>query len=200
MEKPGIGDKELNRDLSLELYKSLRGEVTSYLEKIPAIWLQKLTLVGAIAGFLVVNIEKFGNASEAGLLSLGAAIMAIPILAVLLDAKVVEYSLHSRAISKFIERCFDNPAVVAAWESTLWGDRGDRDVKLRSWMTVLVTTAPTILLIVLTWIALGKAYTRGVPGVYVIGLALILFFYVLGGFYIWRVIWPSKQGKEEDRR
>lgn len=193
MEKAESRDKDLDRDLSLELYKSLRGEVAGYLEKIPAIWLQKLSLVGAIAGFLVVNIEKFGDASQDGLLSpLGAALMAIPVLAVLLDVKVAEYGLHSRIISKFIKRSFGNPVLVA-WESTLWGDRGERDVRLRSWMTGFVTAAPTILLIVLTWIALGKAYQSGVPAAYSIGLVLLLIFYVLGGFFTWRGIWPHKK-------
>ena len=191
MEKNEIRDKELQKDLSVELYKSLRGEVAGYIEKVPAIWLQKLTLVGALAGFLVVNIEKLGDASKDGLLSpLGAAIMAIPVLAVLLDVKVAEYALHSRIISRFIKASFENPT-LAAWESTLWGDRGEKDVRLRSCMTGFVTTTPTILVIVLTWIGLGKAYKSEVPMVYAVGLILLLLFYVSGGFFIWREIWPN---------
>jgi hypothetical protein len=72
------------------------------------------------------------------------------------------YSLHARAASKFIQRSFKSPSVVAEWESTLWGDQGDPDVmslvRLRSWMTGLVTSTLTVLLIALSAFALANLY------------------------------------------
>jgi len=191
----------MNEDLSLELYKSLRGEVVGYIEKIPAIWLQKFTLVGAVIAFLVINYKKLGTAAEGDPRDLlGAAMLAIPILAVLLDSKAVEYSLHARAISKFIQKNFRNPSVLAAWESTLWGDLGEQDimpiVRLRSWMTSIVTSAPTILLIALAAAAIDRVY-GGIPRTYIVVLVFLLAFYVIGGLYVRQLIWPKQREREK---
>lgn len=191
----------MNEEFSLELYKSLRGEVVGYIEKIPAIWLQKFALVGAMIAFLITNYEKLGKpTNDHPQELLGAAILAIPILAVLLDAKAVEYSLHARAVSKFIEKNFGSPPVLAAWESTLWGDYGDRGiipiVRLRSWMTSVVTTAPTVLLIALAATALHKI-DDGIPRTYMVVLLSLLVIYVIGGLYVRQLIWPRQQAKPE---
>lgn len=191
----------MNDDFSLELYKSLRGEIVGYIEKVPAIWLQKFTLVGAVIAFIIINYEGLGSATKGNPRDLlGAAMLAIPILAVLLDAKAVEYSLHARAVSKFIQKRFESPSVVAAWEATLWGDLGDqqilRVVRLRTWTTSVVTTAPTILLIALAAIALDKLY-GGIPGRYIVALVSLLAIYVIGGLYIGQIIWPKQQDQEK---
>jgi hypothetical protein len=183
----------MSDDFSLELYKSLRTEMVGYIEKVPAIWLQKFTLVGAVIAFIVINYKGLGAASPNNPQELlGAAMVAIPLLAALLDAKALEYSLHARAISKFIQKNFGEPAVLAAWESTLWGDSGDRAilpvVRLRSWMTAIVTSAPTILLGALSATALNRLYD-GIPPVYLLALALLFGIYVIGGFYSWRILW-----------
>lgn len=179
----------------LELYKSLRGEIVGYIEKVPAIWLQKFTLVGAMIAFLLTHHESFGKtAFESASDLMGAAILAIPILAILLDAKAVEYSLHARAISRFIEKNFDKSTVVAEWESTLWGDRGDSDVRslviMRSRMTGLVTSTPTIVIIGLAFRAL---YALDGVGEHIFILAFISLLYILGGVYVWRLIWPKRR-------
>jgi VIT1/CCC1 family predicted Fe2+/Mn2+ transporter len=189
--------EKMSEDFSLELYKSLRGEIVGYIEKVPAIWLQKFTLVGAVIAFLVINYENLGSVAQGNPRDLlGAAMVAIPILAALLDAKAIEYSLHARAVSRFIQKSFESPAVVAAWEATLWGDLGSREirriVRLRSWMTGVVTSAPTILLMVLAAIALDKLYD-GIPIRYIVALISLFVVYAVGGIYIWRVIWPKKE-------
>jgi hypothetical protein len=184
-----------DEDFRLELYKSLRGEVVGYLEKIPAIWLQKLTLVGAVIAFLLTHQRSFGNtAFDSAPDLMCAAILAIPILAILLDAKAIEYSLHARAISKFIEKNFDRSPIVAEWESNLWGDRGDPDitslVTMRSRMTGLVTSTPTVVIIGLAVRALNALAGAG-P--YILILLLISLVYFLGGAYIWMLIWPKRR-------
>jgi hypothetical protein len=184
-----------DEDFSLELYKSLRGEIVGYIEKVPAIWLQKFTLVGAVIAFLLTHHESFGNvAFDSAPDLMGAAILAIPILAILLDAKAIEYSLHARAISRFIEKNFDKSPIVAEWESNLWGDRGDPGVtslvKMRSRMTGLVTSTPTIVIIGL---AVRALYALGGAETYILILLLISLLYLLGGVYIWRLIWPKRR-------
>src|SRR5689334_7083050 len=43
---------------SVELYKSLRAEEASYLEKVPDLWLQKFNLLGALILFSLVRLRS----------------------------------------------------------------------------------------------------------------------------------------------
>jgi hypothetical protein len=108
--------KNEDHELRLELYKSLRAEVVDYVERVPGLWLQKFLLVGAVIAFLVTNHEKLKGSGEL----LIASVLSIPILAALLDAKIVEYGLHARAISRFIGRSFDNSSIMAQKTSYPW--------------------------------------------------------------------------------
>src|SRR5262245_30908658 len=45
------------QDYTLELYKSLRSESAMYIKEVPAIWLQKFILAGAMIAFLLTQHE-----------------------------------------------------------------------------------------------------------------------------------------------
>lgn len=182
----------------LELYKSLRSEVILSLEKIPGLWLQKFVLVGAVIAFLITQPAALSEASRTVVLPatttlLAIAVIAIPVLAALLDAKILEYSLHARVVSRFIETHFTAPAVLGSWETHLWGDRGPREtvalVRLRSLTTVIVTAAPTAVLIVLSCMLAGELLQqRRLWTILAIGVSL---FYLAATAYVWRRIWPA---------
>src|SRR5229473_3463422 len=91
-------------DLQIELYKSLKQESASYIEKVPALWLQKFVLIGAIVAFIFT--EK--NFPQENLTMITLGVIAIPALALLLDAKILEYGLHARLISRFVSDTFSN--------------------------------------------------------------------------------------------
>jgi hypothetical protein len=182
-------------DLTVELYKSLRSEIVSYVEKVPALWFQKFLLVGAAIAFLVGNEQVKVLAGGHPTLVLILATLAFPILAVLLDAKISEYGLHSRAISLFIQRRFPDPAVLADWEACLWGDRGEEEivsiVKLRSLMTVVVTVAPTMVILVLSGVVMDLILGT-TPGYSWGGVGVAA---VYGGlsYVMWRRVWPRRK-------
>lgn len=136
--------------LELELYKSLRAEASGYVERVPALWLQKLALVGAIVAFLV-NAPLTNAAESKGLLGV-AAVIVIPILAMLLDAKMLEYALHARAISRFITEHFADHTTIADWERAMWGESASHSVirltRIRSLATWLATALPTVVVLV----------------------------------------------------
>jgi cation transporter-like permease len=186
---------DVDSDLRLELYKSLRSEVVGYVEKVPALWLQKFALVGAVIAFIVANRGELLGSGKL----LIAAILAIPVLAVLLDAKIGEYGLHARSISRFIHSNFRD-SVVAEWESTLWGDQGDSEiisiVRLRSLMTAVVTAIPTIILIIVAGLAVDEVRASGAPTFTFISIAAAIA-YTLGGILTWRVVWPSRRSREK---
>jgi hypothetical protein len=188
-------DSQDREELVIELYKSLRAEVSGYLEKVPALWLQKFILIGAMLAFLLtrkntLNFIGKGNGEELGF---DAALVAIVLLACFLDAKILEYSLHARAISAFIQDEFSDVGVLGRWEKTLWGYGSDRFARrlicIRSITTVIVTVLPTVLVIVLVSIVIS--IRRDAASVLAGGLLLSLA-YIVVTIVMWRRVWPSE--------
>lgn len=180
--------------MRVELYRRLSAEAGSYLAKIPGIWLQKFILTGAMLAFLLTQHEQL-DASSTGISSdlvYDLALGAIAVLAVLIDAKILEYSLHARVISRFIAEHLSDPPVLGEWEQTLWGEAGParerRLVRLRSLTTVLVTTAPTVLVIILVGGAIGARRQSWVfPAVAAVGCLV----YLLVTLVTWKLVWPA---------
>ncbi|HUP62361.1 MAG TPA: hypothetical protein VNA69_18295 [Thermoanaerobaculia bacterium] len=175
----------------LELYKSLRKEAADYLEKIPAIWLQKFLFAGAVLAFVVAKPAEavFAARSDEFIV---AGFVCVPLLSLLLDVKIFEYSLHARAISRFIEIQYRHAPKPVAWEAALWGGGADRDIarlaNYRSAATVSVTLVSTAVLIVLSGIVVGSLTRNMVP--IVIGASIIAGAYVAFGVWSAIVIWP----------
>lgn len=192
---------ELEEAVRLELYKSLRGEVVSYVEKIPALWLQKFVLVGGMIAFLVVQSEEIVGALGAsrGHVLVVISFVAVPVLSLLLDAKILEYGLHARAVSGFIARELADDPVVAEWEDALWGDAGTEEVrrlvKLRSLTTVVVTAASTVLLMCLSGLVAATAFTPHQPLI-IGGTVLASVLYLGATAYVSKRIWPREREEQ----
>ncbi|MFP5260415.1 MAG: hypothetical protein ACLGJB_00775 [Blastocatellia bacterium] len=178
--------------LHIELYKNLKQESAAYIEKVPAIWLQKFILIGAIVAFIFT--EKNVPRDNSALMALG--IVAIPTLALLLDAKILEYGLHARLISRFVSETFKSDSVLSGWEELFWGISGpSKDLvlaRIRSLTTVVVVILPTCVVIVLSSAVLGRLYAQFSTFVTIGGL--ICGIYILLSVYIWNLIWP-RQGQ-----
>jgi len=186
-------------ELVVELYKSLRAETSNYFEKIPALWLQKFILIGLMLAFLLtrkgtLNLTGKGSGEEFGF---DAVLVAIALLACFLDAKMLEYSLHARAISAFIEDEFTDIGMLARWEQTLWGYGGKsfarRIIRVRSATTVLVTVLPTVLVIVLVSIVI---YIRRQTIDVLAGGLLISLAYIVVTIVMWRRVWPTEAKRQ----
>lgn len=92
----------------------------------------------------------------------------VPILAVILDIKVAEYSLQARAISRFIVRAFPDAGKLTAWEQTMWSDPAGQDAAItrtRSGLTVVAAALPTLLLIIASAVIFWPAYGALAVGV-----------------------------------
>ena len=179
--------------ISIELYKSLRAEVFSYVEKVPGLWLQKLTLCGGMIAFLITKHSELTGGMIRGRALVAAAVLAVPVLAVLIDAKILEYGLHARAVSRFIRQHVEPGSAAAEWEEYLWGDAGDaasmRLVRLRSATTVIVTAVPTAGLIVLAGIVLGAIAEHSV--VWVGASVVLATLYAAATILFSLKVWPS---------
>lgn len=136
--------------LQIELYKSLKTEAASYHDKLQSLWLQKLTLSGAVAGFFLAKPNVLSDSSVTT--AVMVSVILITLLAVVMDLKVVEYGAHVRVISDFIKNNFPEEPTVGKWEKALWGcdEQSKVLVLLRSALTVLSAGLPTIALIAIT--------------------------------------------------
>jgi hypothetical protein len=175
----------------LELYKLLKQESASYFDKLQALWLQKFILLGAMIAFLVTHHEKLSLAGHSIIVSL--AILAIPVLSALLDAKILEFSLHARAISRFISSHFLAPPTLPQWEGVLWGREGlSEDLKiahLRHLATTLTTIVPTMVIWLLASIVLAQLTGKDAMWLSLGGLGC--FAYALITWLSWRVMWAG---------
>ncbi len=176
----------------LELYKSLRHEAASYLEKIPAVWIQKLIFAGAILAFVVSKPVEAPALAERADDFMIAAFVCVPLLAMLLDVKIFEYSIHARTISRFIAVEFEHIPRVVAWESTLWAEGSDPHLtdlaRYRSIATVAVTLLSTAAVIVLSGVVIGDLTDRMGPVVAFAVFAAVA--YVAIGMWSVVVVWP----------
>lgn len=98
-------------DINPELYKSLRGEVNVWVSQIPHLWLQKLVLVGAAVAWIIAGEGGLGGWADA----LGVAWIAVPLLAIAIDLKILSYALQGRMASAFLAEHSDE--VTKQWES-----------------------------------------------------------------------------------
>ena len=157
-------DLDMSSSLELELYKSLRAEASSYIEKVPGLWLQKFLLVGAVVAFLVT--EPMTNVAGSEAILGVAAVGVIPVLAMLLDAKMLEYALHARAISRFIAEHFADHPTVAAWERALWGEEASAPIirlaRARSAATWLATALPTVVIQLAAGLVIERLLGNGI--------------------------------------
>jgi hypothetical protein len=137
-----------------DLYRSLVDESKTYREKVSTIWLQKFTMLGAIIAFAATQRESAGQDH----LLIGAAILSLPLIAILLDVKLGEFGVHARIVDDFIIANFPEPPILGKWERAKWGisDEPGPDrslVRYRSIATVAVTVIPTCLIAVLSVLA-----------------------------------------------
>ena len=194
MESDPKGNPDDEKNYRFELYKSLRGEATSYVEKVPGLWLQKFALVGGVIAFLIAKHAEISSVGS-GKVIVGAAIVLIPLLAALLDAKIMEYGLHARAISRFLAEKYPSPAVLAEWENCMWGDGTHsapaRMAWLRNELTVAVTVVPTAALIFLSGIVLAEITERWAICLSVAAVLSLL--YLASAVAAWLLIWPRRK-------
>lgn len=155
-------------ELELELYKSLRAECASTLAAIPGLWLQKFALIGATLGFVFA-----GNVEPANVLVKQLGLLLVPTLSVLIDCRVLEHTLHARSISQFIEREYQSPHVIAAWETALW-NLGERSYgSIRTVISSVVTAVPTAGLFVLVSAAMQHPLWGTISGVVYMSTAVL---------------------------
>lgn len=192
MPTPGLSNGREEK-FDLELYKLLKAESASTGDKLQAIWLQKFILVGAVIAFLATTQEKLPQFGR-GLIVPGVAV-AIPVLSALLDAKIMEFGMHARSISRFIRTHYSDIESVVSWEAAFWGSVASPvDIalaRIRSLTTVLTAVIPTMVIFLLSAVVLGSITGQDT-------LCLSLGFGVCLGYaavtwFSWNLVWKQSR-------
>ncbi len=201
---------EQDKSFDDELYKHLIQETSKYIEKVHQTWNQKLIIVGAMIAFLLSKDSVFGvpNAPSPPAVPLSVVILAIPILCVILDAHLLEKALHSRILSHFLVKEFENKNLVKRWFRMFWSLdqkkakgpiyyifdfwRGGKNmsvetlVGMRSATTSLVTVVPTVVAVVLATYTVTASLSFYVATTAIAGAFLFCLVYCLGAVSLFR--------------
>ena len=177
----------------LELYKSLRQEFETYSTYQQNLWRVKFITIGSIVAFF------FSLGTEAFNLFPGKEelfvvfILTLPVLSFYLDIKIVEVTLHLRAISEFIMTEFNNFRKVSKWEKSIWSH--NKFHLTRKIITVVSAIGSSLLILGLSvYLMLNVQFensaviTRMIP--FVITFSLIAVIVGIGG-----AIWSSNRIK-----
>lgn len=128
-----MGDSKPDDELVTKLQADYSSQV---LERLPALWWQKFTVVGATVAFILGKDLWLSNQN----LILLAAV-SLPLIACLIDLKSAEYAVNSRMIADHVA---ENDALWpnhAAWYRRAWDGN---EAKARTAITVTGTVAPTM--------------------------------------------------------
>lgn len=193
----------MDKDLRLELYKRLKTEESTYVQKVPALWLQKILLVGAMIAVGVIEHPK----SPVEHWMVVAAVVA---LAIILDARMFEYALHSRLVSSYISDCFSDASDIADWEGVLWGleAKSHRHLTarmrhrhllalMRSGLSIAVTVVPTMIIALLAGTYIDAAIHSDVPIWTIVG-GCVCVFYAITCYVAWRLLYKRPSGPDNE--
>jgi hypothetical protein len=140
----------------LELYKSLRTEVNVWVAQIPRLWLEKMAIVGAAIAWIRATDGHLSEWPDAQ----GIAWMAVPLLAIAIDLKILSYALQGRIASAFLAARFEG--LTREWERADWGFEGPlrRLTVGRATACAIVTVGPTLVSLLVASFALHSLQSQ----------------------------------------
>lgn len=130
-----------------ELYKLLKEEYKHYLDQAENLWRTKFIAIAAFISLSLLNeklmdiLEKHQDkANEVTALGM----LIIPVLAFVIDLKILETGVHLRNISEFILNHFNDLSLAQDWERENWGK--NKFTILRKWTTLSLSIGVSLLI------------------------------------------------------
>jgi hypothetical protein len=135
--------------IKLEHYKALKQEHQYYLTQVQQLWLFKLTTLGVVlaVGVLSDRINSLGAIDKSTIIAL--SLISLPVVSFIIDLKVLEYSLHIKAISKHIIQHFAEEIEIHSWEERLWSK--NPLTKQRTYLTIFSSVGLSILILLIAF-------------------------------------------------
>ncbi len=94
----------------------MKEEYMSFLAYVENLWKLKLLAIGAVVSFALLN----NSIPVAGINIVVAGLLVIPILAFVIDLKILETALHLKNISLYLENNLSEVTIAKNWETQNW--------------------------------------------------------------------------------
>lgn len=164
-----------------EVYKLLKEEYKHYLDQAENLWRTKFIAIAAFISLSLLNeklidILKSHQDKANEVTALGMLI--IPVLAFVIDLKILETGVHLRNISEFILKQFNDLSLAQDWERANWGK--NKFTILRKWITLILSIGVSLvifnfcLIIISTYIKTSWTTACTVAGILVNPAILII--------------------------
>lgn len=137
-----------NQPSQWEYYKLLKEEYKHYLDQAENLWCIKFIAIAAFISLSILNeklIEILKNHQDKANEVTALGILIVPVLAFVIDLKILETGVHLRNISEFILKHFIDLNIAQDWERENWGK--NKFTTLRKWITIFLSVGISILIL-----------------------------------------------------
>jgi len=148
-----------NKEFRLEHYKTMREEYMNLILYIQRLWNYKLSTLGAVIAISILNeklieIEKINTGVDIdATLIISIGLLILPVLAFLIDLKIVEMGFQVKLISTHLKEKFADVAEITEWESKLW--RNNSLATTRTWLSLVLYVGASMVILFLSFFTVG---------------------------------------------
>jgi hypothetical protein len=137
-------------NLRIEHFKALKEEHRQYLFHVQQLWLFKLSTLGAVIATAIFNnkIIEVSGLEKQTIIAWG--LISMPLLAFIIDLKVLEVGLHVKLISQHLKEKFSDSPEIHDWETKLWS--GTQFSVARTRLTIIAALGISLLVLLVSLI------------------------------------------------
>lgn len=168
--------KENILDFKLESYKELRSEFKQYQFLTQKLWTYKFAVIGAVISIAVFNDKIIDNTQIADITqNLGITIpflgiLILPLLALMIDFKLLQIVLHIKRNSDFIAENFKDVPIIEAWETEYWSGKKS---KLIGYIDIISSVGTSILILASCFTIAGMSNPGWIWYLVIIGFVFV---------------------------
>ena len=165
-------------DFRIEHYKSMREEYLQLMLYIQKLWNYKLSTLGAVTVISIFNEKLIGfekiNTDVAlnPTLIISIGLLMLPILAFLIDLKIVEIGMQIKLISNHLLKKFSDIEEISEWERNLWPNNSIASI--RSTLSLILYVGASLVILVLSFLTVYILQPTWRIALLISGIVLIL--------------------------
>ena len=168
--------------LKIEHYKSIMQENQYCLAQIQQLWLFKLTTLGVVlvVGVLSDKLTAIGSIDKTTIIAI--SLLSLPIVSFIIDIKILEFSLHLKAISKHLIQHFAEEIEIHSWEEKLWTK--NLLTKQRTFLTIFSSIGLSVSILIISFYFVFLLQSTWLTPLLFFGIISIIFLLLVSVFII----------------
>ena len=159
-----------DNQLRLEHYKSRKTEYQNLMNQIQSLWTYKLSTLGAVIAITIFNDKLIGtdvyaqNLGLSGDLIVAIGLLALPVLSLVIDLKVVEIIVHLKLISNHLTNNYSDVKEVVAWTNALWDGDWKSISFTRTFLSMVLFVGMSVIILLLSFLSVALSNQNGNHG------------------------------------